>query len=156
MQNLPPAIFFDLDDTLISFDGVTGPALEKCIGEFFGRHSPGFTKEELVAARKNAGRWYWDDPARSKLGRENVRQARRDVFRLSFKELGVTDGRLSDELADSYTDRHNELICPLPNTHATLATLKSRGIRMGLITNGASDGQRDKLKRFDLERCFDG
>ena len=155
MLYLPPVILFDLDDTLISFDGVTAPALEISLNSFFNKYSPGFTKDELTNARKKAARLFWSDPVRNKAGRENMRQARRDVFKLTFEELGISDERLSNELADSYTEQHNELICLFPNTIPVLTELKSRGVRMGLITNGASDGQRDKLKRFDLERYFE-
>jgi putative hydrolase of the HAD superfamily len=33
--------------------------------------------------------------------------------------------------------------------------LRSKGIRLALVTNGDAAGQRDKLRRFDLERRFD-
>jgi len=154
-HNLPPVIFFDLDDTLIAFDSVVAPALEKCANDFCERYAPGFTKAELIDARKKAGNWYWSDPARAKAGRENMRQARRDVFRLTFESLGVTDTRLADEVADYYTACHYDLICPFPRTVPTLEALRARGVRMALITNGASEGQREKLKRFDLERFFE-
>ena len=154
-QKLPPIILFDLDDTLISFDGVIPLAYNKCVNEFFDKYTLNFTKSEFVATWEKADDWYWDDPVRSKDGRENMKQARRNVFRLAFAELDMTDTSLSDMLADNYTAYHNELICLFPNTISTLEWLKMRGTRMGVVTNGASDGQREKLKRFDLERFFE-
>jgi len=155
LQKIAPVIFFDLDDTLISFDGMVELALEKCVNDFYEKYSPGITKDEFIKARRKAGNWYWADSDRSKAGRENMRQARRDVFQLTCTELNITDTRISDELADNYTAYHDELICLFPNTISALERLSSHGVRMGIITNGASDGQRKKLKRFDLERFFE-
>lgn len=155
MSPLPVAILTDLDDTLISFDGVTRQAWNECYADFMARHRPGFTMDALREAVRAAGSWYWGDPVRHKTGREDIRCARREVVGIALATLGVEDRELVNDLADRYSDRHDELIHPYPNTLPTLDALKAAGVRLALITNGSSRGQRAKLTRFGLTDYFE-
>lgn len=155
MSPLPVAILFDLDDTLISFDGVTRQAWNECYEDFMARHRPGFSLDALREAVRAAGSWYWGDPVRHKTGREDIRCARREVVGIALATLGVEDRELVNDLADRYSDRHDELIHPYPNTLPTLDALKAAGVRLALITNGSSRGQRAKLTRFRLTDYFE-
>ena len=154
MSRCPVAILFDLDDTLISFEGVSDRAWEKCCGNFADTHRL-CSKDVLLHTIHAKRKWYWSDPQRHKAGRENLRQARRDIVRLAFADLGIAGIALADALADRYSDYQNELICLFPHTIKTLDGLRSSGVRMGLITNGPSQGQRAKLKRFSLTEYFE-
>ena len=51
-----------------------------------------------------------------------------------------------------FRDKHFK---PFNRAVETLERLKSRGIVIGLITNGRSDKQRDKLKYLGMEKYFD-
>lgn len=155
MKKYPSAILFDLDDTLISFDGASESAWDECTGDFILKYPCTFTKNELISTIKKVRKWYWSDPDRHKAGRENMINARRDVIGIALSELGINDTIISNEFADNYSARQNELICLFPNTIKTLEHLKSFGIRMGLITNGSSVAQRMKLSRFGLEKFFE-
>lgn len=155
MIRLPVAIFFDLDDTLIAFDGVTRQAWNECYEDFMARHRPGFSMDALREAIRAAQSWYWGDPERHKAGRENLRSARREVVGIALASLGVEDERIARDLADRYNDRHDELIHPYPNTLPTLDALRGAGVRLSLITNGSSRGQRAKLTRFGLTHYFE-
>ena len=155
MSRYPKAILFDLDDTLISFDGVSREAWDECCQDFVLRHRPAFSKEELLHAVQEAGRWYWSDPERHRVGRADLPAARREAAALALKPLGVTDLDLVHGLADRYTARHDELIHPYPNTVPTLDALKAAGVRLALITNGTSQSQRAKLTRFHLTGYFE-
>ena len=42
-----------------------------------------------------------------------------------------------------------------PDAHEVIDALKSRGTRLALVTNGAAEAQRAKIKRFDLACRFD-
>ncbi len=155
MSPLPVAILLDLDDTLISFDGETRQAWNECYEDFMARHRPGFSLDALKEAVRAAGSWYWGDPVRHKTGREDIRSARREVVEMALNTLGVEDRELVNDLADRYSDRHDELIHPYPNTLPTLDALKAAGVRLALITNGSSKGQRAKLTRFGLTDYFE-
>jgi putative hydrolase of the HAD superfamily len=155
MIRLPVAILFDLDDTLISFDGVTRQAWNECYEDFMARHKPGFSLDALGEAVRAAQDWYWGDPVRHKAGRENIRLARREVVGVALNGLGIRDTEIVNDLADRYSDRHDELIHLYPNTLPTLDALKSAGVRLSLITNGSAKGQRAKLARFGLTDYFE-
>jgi putative hydrolase of the HAD superfamily len=155
MNTYPAAILFDLDDTLISFDGVSDIAWDKCCGDFVEINSTPFSKEDLLRMLQIKRKWYWSDPQRHKTGRENIKQARRDIALLTLTDLGIAEPDLINKLADTYSDYQYELICLQPNTTDTLNRLKTKGVRMGLITNGTSNGQREKLRRFSLADYFE-
>lgn len=52
MQPYPAAILLDLDDTLISFDGVSNEAWDTACTEFCRDQAPGFTQDILYAGRE--------------------------------------------------------------------------------------------------------
>lgn len=154
-MKLPKAVLFDLDDTLIAFDGVSRGAWEESCEEFLRERPRGFSREALLAAIYAASRWYWGDPARHKTGRENLPAARREVVSLALSKLGVTDPRTGDDLADRYTHLQDERIHLFPETLPVLEAFRAAGVRLSLITNGSSVCQRAKLQRFGLTDFFE-
>jgi putative hydrolase of the HAD superfamily len=154
-MKLPKAILFDLDDTLISFDGVSRGAWEDSCQEFVSERPRAYTREALLDSVYAASRWYWGDPARHKTGRENLPAARREVVSLALSKLEETDPRAGDALADRYTLLQDARIHLFPDTLPTLDALKAAGVRLALITNGSSIGQRAKLTRFGLTDSFE-
>lgn len=155
MDKYPLAMLFDLDDTLISFEGASEKAWDKCCSEFIQKNTYPFTKDELLSSINKISKWYWSDPKRHKAGRENIIDARREIVKMALHELSIFDKVLSNGFADNYSTCQNELVCLFPNTIRTLTELKLQGIRMGLITNGSSVGQRAKLSRFELDNFFE-
>lgn len=155
MPHKPKAILFDLDDTLISFRGVSEQAWETCCAEWVSAHDLPVSVTGLLAALRRTRRWYWGDPQRHKVGRENMQVARREIVRCTFQSLGIADEALSRELADRYSAYQHSLVHLFPNTLGVLAKLKRGGYRLGLITNGSAAGQREKIERFALAPYFE-
>ncbi len=151
----PDAIFFDLDDTISSFDSVCDTAWYQCCQNYIEKYKSSFTYEELRKSIDETKRWYWADPVRHKEGRENLREARRDVVRFSLDTLGISDEKQVVELADDYTALQDSLLALLPGSLEALERLKEAGVRMAVITNGASPVQREKLQRFKITEYFE-
>lgn len=151
----PKAILFDLDDTISSYDSVCAPAWEKSCEAFVRKYNTAFTREELINSINHTRSWYWSDPIRHKKGRENLKEARREVVRYSLEALEVTNENLAMDLADNYTELHNSGIALLPGSKEALEMVKNMGIRMAVITNGGSEVQREKLERFGITHYFD-
>lgn len=63
---------------------------------------------------------------------------------------GVTPG----DIVEIYRN-HTPRIRLSPGVERTLAALKERGVRLGLITDGRSGTQRAKIRALGLERFFD-
>jgi len=153
MYTLPPCLFFDLDDTLLDYT-TSG---RKCWEELFLEYAPrfGVPVEQLASAHQQVSGWYWSDTERHRMGRLDLRVARRQVLQLVVEKLGSDRRALGDEMADAFTLRRELLFSPFPGTIETLQELQRRGIRMGLLTNGNSEFQRSKIDRFNLERYFE-
>jgi putative hydrolase of the HAD superfamily len=151
---VPKAIIFDLDDTIISYDSVTEQVWED-VCRRFAVGIDGLTPESLFKAIGQAREWYWADPERHREGRLNLSEARREVVKLAFSYLKMDLPELANNIADTFTTERDEAAFLFPGAIETLTRLRKKGLRTGLITNGASDMQRAKLKRFGLEPFFD-
>jgi putative hydrolase of the HAD superfamily len=147
----PKAICFDLDDTLVVFDGVTQRAWDQTFERFAeALGEPGRVRacmDELAA-------WYWSDPVRHTEGRSDLKKTRRMLLRTTFERLARTDMALADEVADFYTVHREELMEPVPGALDTVRALADAGIRLASITNGEGFRQRAKLERFGLAPHF--
>jgi putative hydrolase of the HAD superfamily len=107
--------------------------------------------EKINTARK----WYWADSERHKIGRKNINNARREIVKLALKEyLNIGISKL-EELADNYSNIHEDLWYLFDDVEETLQKIKERNIKLGIMTNGTSESQRRKLRRFDIEKYFD-
>jgi putative hydrolase of the HAD superfamily len=153
MYTLPSFLLFDLDDTLLDYT----ESGRTCWQELFLEYAPrfGVTVEQLTRAHQVVSSWYWSDAERHRLGRLNLRVARRQVLQLVVEKLGSDRQALGEEMADAFTLRRELLFAPFPGIIETLQELQRRGIRMGLLTNGNSEFQRSKIQRFDLARYFE-
>lgn len=152
---LPKAILFDLDDTIVSFDSATIMAWKKCCEDFVSTNEVEFDSGTLLHKINETKTWYWSNPERHKTGRENMKNARRQIVRYTFEGLGYFDNDKIIKLADNYSNLQNELLCLFDGAFEALQILKSLNIRMAVITNGASQNQRGKLERFNLNKFFE-
>ena len=151
-MNLPKALFLDLDDTIVAYSD----ARDTCWLTVSQKHIhrfPGVTAEELYTALLRRRDWYWSDPIRHKVGRSDMKAARRAIVAHTFEDRGIDSPELALLLADEYTAAHHQGIQPFPAAIETLEKL-SRHVPLALLTNGDARFQRDKIARFGLERYF--
>jgi len=150
----PEAILFDLDDTIIT--GEVGP--EELWKELCYQHAElieGLNGDVLFSEVNTVRAWYWADPERHRIKRLNLIKARREMVELVFSKLGIDNEKACQNLADSFSEQRQELLKLVPGSIDTLVHLKETGVAMALITNGASDFQRQKIDRFDLAQYFE-
>lgn len=152
---LPKAILFDLDDTIISFDGVADAAWEEVCNSFVEIEKPTFDARELLQSINKTRHWFWGDPERHKAGRMDMIGARREIVKTALTALNYHDENKAHQTADKYSRLQEELLCLFPNSYDTLQKLKNSGVRMALITNGTSQKQRGKISRFCLSDFFE-
>jgi putative hydrolase of the HAD superfamily len=159
MTKLPRAILFDLDDTLLVAFGPAESQWQRVIAGFADRLAP-LVAEAVIAAIQDGSRELWADPARHKHWRHRIVEARRHIVANAFAALAaaghpIPERVLFDMIADEYNALHDAELRLFPDAHETLQTLKERGVRLALITNGAAEPQRAKVVRFALEERFD-
>ncbi len=147
---LPRAVLFDLDDTLVVFDPVCGPAWREICGRHAGR--AGLAAEELHRAIQQVSRAYWSDPERHRIGRLALEETRAAVVAEALRGRGISDPGLARTIAFEYSDLQESRIELFPDAIETLAALGEAGVRMALVTNGNARLQRRKIERFGLAR----
>ena len=82
-------------------------------------------------------------------------QASRTIVESAFRQLGIPDLDYAREMADEYRRGRDGVDVLIPGAVDTLKWFRDQGVRMALVTNGASEMQRAKVEKHDLERWFD-
>ncbi len=157
-MSLPHAILFDLDDTLIRAYAQPEEAWRRLLHVFSAHldiHDDAVALEKVRVAIMEEARAFWNDQAAAAEWRLKIPEARRLSVRQGLKRLGRPDDGLADRIADAFTEMRRQEYRLYPDAHATVDALRSRGVKLALVTNGASEMQRAKIERFDLEHRFD-
>jgi putative hydrolase of the HAD superfamily len=159
MTQLPRAMLIDLDETILSAYGRPEIAWNNVAAEFAGEFAP-LSPQQVAAAIVDSGRMFWasaDAGWRLKLG-----EARHVVVRDGFAALAAAGWSalpmdLATRLADRFTAYREEemFVFPFPGAHDAIDALKTLGVRLALVTNGAAEIQRAKVERFALTHRFD-
>lgn len=154
MRDLPKAILFDLDDTIISFGG--REALLRRIAEDFREELAPMTPAEVARQTEAAFLAFWSDLDQYPRWRNDLLGARTLIVTELFAEWPGT----TPDLARRFGTRFHELRESgdhrlFPGAVATIETLRQQGVRLALVTNGHADTQRAKIRQYDLERLFD-
>lgn len=130
------AVFFDLDDTLISEREYTQSGL-MAIATYLGL-CYSISKFELYEELWNL---YQTSPKK--------------VFNrwFNFREIGYNEGKIHF-LIDVFR-KHNPVINFYPDVISTVKQLKSQGIEVGIITDGYKESQRKKIIALKATDFFD-
>ena len=159
MPQLPKAILFDLDDTVIAAYGRPELAWAAVVAEFAGELGP-LSQSEVVEAIGAAARTFWADPERHRIWRQKMAAARRAIVAAGFDRLGgagrpILSAEFQQRLADRFSAYRNKSMRLFPDAHDTIDALRARGVKLALMTNGAGAHQREKVVRFELTHRFD-
>lgn len=79
---------------------------------------------------------------------------RRAAWTAALAEHDIDDASLADQLAEAFPNERRKRHVLLPGAEDVLKTLRG-GFKLGLITNGAADLQREKIAGSGLARYFD-
>jgi putative hydrolase of the HAD superfamily len=150
---LPKGILFDLDDTILAYSVIAEPIWRKVCVDFVGRIDS-MSPEKLFQAIHNVSSWYWSDRERHKTGRRDLNNARRLIVFQAFRELGIKNLSLAREIADAFSEQREEGVCFFEKAEETLEYLAAQNISLALMTNGEAQKQRNKIRRFNLEKFF--
>lgn len=144
-------LFFDLDRTLWDFETNSKRALQQLFESHnLGNHIQHFNHFHHTYVRINADLWRLY--GKGKISKNELRDQR---FLKTLQHHGLHEERLANQLSDDYISLSPKQTAVFPNTHETLAELKSLGYAMHIITNGFEEVQYIKLKESKLESFFD-
>ncbi len=153
-MQLPEAIIFDLDDTIINDSGAVAASWDEVCREAATRIK-GLDPAALLAAIERDRDRFWSDPACHREGRLDLRAASTRIVEQALGSLGYDIPGAGAEIANRYRDLREERISLFPGAIETIERFRSKGIRLGMATNGNADGQRAKIERFGLAQYFD-
>lgn len=147
------AVFFDLDDTLISFDSTSDMSWRQVCHDYC-KDNPSIDPDILKNAIDETRFWFWDDEKRHRIGRNDLVEARRTIVKKAFKQLSLPDGEYRI-VADSYSRVRLENLFMIHDAESLLRYFADTDIQLALITNGESVSQRFKINKFLLDKYPD-
>jgi HAD superfamily hydrolase (TIGR01509 family) len=154
MNDLPRALLLDMDDTILDDSSTVEACWNRVCSEFAGAAGvEAASLHSAVAAEKD---WFWSDRDRHREGRLDLDAARTAILAGAFRRLGREPDGVAREAAVAYAEHRRAACRPFPGALEALDAFRSRGVRMALVTNGASAIQREKIARFGLAPYFDG
>src|SRR5215469_5674559 len=110
MNNLPRAILFDLDDTILAAFGQSPDQWRRVVAVFSEQLAP-HPPDDVVTAIQAYSRHLWSDAARHKDWRPRIGEARRHIVSKAFAGLAGGVGRPIPpmETCEAIADRFNEI-----------------------------------------------
>ena len=148
------AALFDLDDTLISSYANPGPAWLAVVREFASLLGERTEAVGETLAREMA--LFLKDDDNRRLWRLKAIATRRAAVRDALVANALGDfAALAGDIADRYAAYREEHMSLHRGAHEVLDHYRAAGLKLGLVTNGATEVQRLKIERFDLAGRFD-
>jgi putative hydrolase of the HAD superfamily len=139
--NMPEikAVFFDLDGTLLDRD----TSLQKFISDQYDRFEKEFSsinKQVFISAfiELDCRGYVWKDK----------------VYRQLLEEFNIS-GLSWEELLEDYLINFQKFCTPFRNVRKVLDTLRINGVKLGLISNGKRQFQRDNLIALGIDKYFE-
>lgn len=144
------AVCFDLDDTLLDHRGAARAGVRRFLGDLGVEVTDSVLGAWFRAEDTQYERW--------RSGAISFPEQRRERLRIVLPPLGVrlpADDAGLDALFDDYLAGYRHAWRVFPDVAPLLRTLRERGYRIGLLTNGSEAQQLEKLARTGLEAAFD-
>lgn len=148
-------IIFDLDNTLINYGGVTKQAWDLTCTSVLKEFNLNIDALTLSDEIYRVNNMIWDDESRRPKGNFSFRDLRISIVKEALNNLNINNDLLVSYLVDNYDRCKRDSVYVFEDVFDTLKILREKGYTIALLTNGDAKTQREKLKRFDLEKLFD-
>ena len=147
------AALVDLDDTLITSSQGSRQAMQAVVRKVCCKLSDQYQKE-LYTAWSRTRSIFWTDERNARIGSLDPRMARSTTLAQAMEHTGIDRAKI-DTLLDLYEEIKGINTTLVVGAVEVLTKLRTSGISLGLVTNGTSQEQRAKIKRFQLSPLFD-
>jgi len=146
------AVLFDLDDTLHDDTLAYQSAAEEVAHEVAAEH--GVDALALKAAYIAAAEGFWK---RLSLEAMQIKLAaiRAQLWKAALEDVGLADEALARRSAQRYHDYRKKYYTVFPGVVDLLASLRARGRKLGIVTNGLSETHREKIALLRIGEYFD-
>lgn len=150
------AVIFDLDDTLVQTNAASTVTWRRLAQEFAPH--VGLSEPELHDDLNRTRRWFWADAERHRAWRFQMAESAAEALRMALHERGQRtddDAPLLQGFADRYESIFFQTLELFPDALEVLHTLRARGLRLAMITNGGAAWQRRKIDMHALAPLFE-
>ncbi len=145
-------ILFDLDDTLHD-DSTAYRAAARDVAQAVAReHS--IDAQALFAAYEGAVMAFWSALTADHLSL-GIQDERERMWLQALGSVGLDDRGVAREAAAAYGRARSGALELAPGARELLATLRGRGCKLGLVTNGFAETHQDKIDRLGLRPLMD-
>lgn len=148
------AVYFDLDDTLCGYWDAAKGGLRAA---FEAHPVPGFSTDDAIAAWAKEFRRYAEELKTSHWYEIYLTQGsitRTEMMRQALEAMGVEDSAHAWRLSETYGIERDARLELFPEARNVLRALYGR-FRLGLITNGPADVQRQEIATLGIGQYFD-
>lgn len=154
MARPPQALLVDLDATLLDGTAFPDSIAQTCRRLVIERRD--LDADRLVRANRDAWSRYWPGvESQWALGTLDSASLRLESWRRTLALCGCHDDALAQLASDTHAALARETYCLFDDAHDLATTAAARGIRLGLLSNGAGDVQRDKLGVLGIADWFE-
>jgi putative hydrolase of the HAD superfamily len=146
-------LFFDLNGTLLDDSGNREAILRTC-GEIASAR-PGLDAARLQEANGEIWQAYWPEVEdKWTLGLLDGASVSLEAWSRALRACGCDDDSLSRLARDTHRRHARDATRLFDDVQDLFAWLSRTRVRLALITNGASDTQRDALRTLGIEQIF--
>lgn len=151
MNNIK-TVLFDLDDTLHDDTYAYTSAAEEVAREVAAEHGVDALALKDAYIAEAEGFWHrlTNEQAQIKLT-----QLRATMWSRALTTVGLPDPALAERSAVNYNIYRKKYFSPFPDAVDLLKSLKARGIKIGLLTNGFSETHHEKIALLQITQYFD-
>lgn len=146
---LPRAVIFDLDDTILADAEASRKGWEQTFAKFGPRL--GMDGQELSGALSELRRQLLRDQEWNQWAGLNPDESRRQLVDMTLSSRGLNEGQIANEIVETYAGLKIASMEAFPGAIDTLIRIREMGKAMALITNGQSGSQRGKIELLGLE-----
>lgn len=146
------AVLFDLDDTLHNDTHAYQSAACEVAEWIAAGH--GVDAHALFEAYIAHTSRYWSALSAEHLNMP-IAESRYELWASALADAGITDQATIRAAAERYGVCRRKYYSPFPGTLDVLATLRERGMKLGMITNGFAETHYEKLELLGLQSAFD-
>jgi putative hydrolase of the HAD superfamily len=146
------AVLFDLDDTLHD-DTASYTRASACVARDIAPEC-GVDAEAIRRAYTFEAGSFWQnlhigDLKKGPLG------LRQRLWGAAMQAVGIHDQGVADRAAAAFNHYRKESLELFPGVIELLASLRARGVALGLVTNGFAETHREKIVLLQIEHAFD-
>jgi len=148
------AVFFDLDETLLDGSGMRESIVRSCAKIAASR--AGLDAARLVEANGNVWRSYWPEiEDKWTLGALDGASVSLEAWRRTLRACGCDDESVAMLALRTHLQHERESYRLFDDARDAITSLRRARVPLALITNGASDTQREKLRILGAAEWFD-